>query len=122
MNNNIPKRQRRETLFDVNKKFGEDYSKFRPDSRNKDWEKAVMLASTKLITVKQSYARIAAKELANMLSNGTLDLSKVNVISQSLQKSKEKEFVEYENVNDAISILEALKNTFGNTIIKKNNE
>ena len=111
--------KRRETIFDINKKYGEDFSKFNTDSRNKDWEKAVMLASSKLIATQQSYVRQAAKELASMLHKGNLDLSKVHIISETLQKSQEKEFIDNQNVKEAISILEALKNTFGNTVLKK---
>ena len=107
------------TLFDIEGKYGENFDKFRVDTRNNGWQKILLFVSSELLKCQQSYARNSAKVLANMSRTGELNMDDVNIIIDTLKTTGEKEFVKPEPVFSAIEILEAVRNSFGITGVFK---
>lgn len=100
-------------LYAINRKYGEECDRFRADDRNSQWQKYCLLVSTKLLSCQQAYIRQAAKDLAQMVKNGELDMEKITTVKTILTETSSKEFIVPECMSSALEILDALNNTFG---------
>lgn len=102
-------------VYFVTQKYNEKLQKYKVDFRNSKWQHLLMFCSSELLTSTQGYMRTSAKELASMVSNGTLDMERVTIVTKTIEEQTAKAFIKPECTNVVLDILHALQNTFGLT-------